>query len=144
MNKQLNGKALDQLIAAQYQLLTEENKAKVNRLVARLADPAVSKAIAYLESCNQDSPLLNAESLATMTPKEYLVMPDAQKKEFLRKEVERIAALPECEHDAAFDALREAVMPKITDLPVKGSDLTYGEYCQKKGLDWRTGEPSRE
>ena len=63
---------------------------------------------------------------------EYLVMPDAQKKEFLRKEVERIAALP------------EAVMPKITDLPVKGSDLTYGEYCQKKGLDWRTGEPSRE
>lgn len=75
---------------------------------------------------------------------EYLVMPDAQKKEFLRKEVERIAALPECEHDAAFDALREAVMPKITGLPVKGSDLTYGEYCQKKGLDWRTGEPSRE
>ena len=70
MNKQLNGKALDQLAAAQYQLLTEENKAKVNRLVARLADPAVSKAIAYLESCNQGSPLLNAESLATMTPKE--------------------------------------------------------------------------
>lgn len=68
---------------------------------------------------------------------------DEQKKEFLRKEVERIAALPENEHDAAFDALREAVMPKITDLPVKGSDLTYGEYCQKKGLDWRTGEPSR-
>ena len=26
---------------------------------------------------------------------EYLVMPDAQKKEFLRKEVERTAALPE-------------------------------------------------
>lgn len=70
MNKQLNGKALDQLAAAQYQLLTEENKAKVNRLVARLADPAVSRAIAYLESCNQGSSLLNAESLATMAPKE--------------------------------------------------------------------------
>lgn len=41
MNKQLNGKALDQLIAAQYQLLTEENKAKVNRLVARLAAPCL-------------------------------------------------------------------------------------------------------
>ena len=68
MNKQLNGKALDQLAAAQYQLLTD--KAKVNRLVARLADPAVSRAIAYLESCNQGSSLLNAESLATMTPKE--------------------------------------------------------------------------
>lgn len=38
---------------------------------------------------------------------EYLTMSDAQKKEFLRKEVERIAALPENEHDAAFDALRE-------------------------------------
>lgn len=75
---------------------------------------------------------------------EYLVMPDAQKKEFLRNEVERIAALPECEHDAAFDALREAVMPKIADLPVKGSDLTYGEYCQMKGLDWRAGVPIHE
>ncbi len=75
---------------------------------------------------------------------EYLVMPDAQKKEFLRNEVERIAALPECEHDAAFDALREAAMPKITDLPVKGSDLTYGEYCQMKGLDWWTGVPIHE
>ena len=74
---------------------------------------------------------------------EYLTMSDAQKKEFLRKEVERIAALPESEHDAAFDALREAVMPKITVLPVKGSDLTYGEFCQKEGLDWRTGEPNR-
>lgn len=75
---------------------------------------------------------------------EYLVMPDAQKKEFLRNEVERIAALPECEHDAAFDALREAAMPKITDLHVKGSDLTYGEYCQMKGLDWWTGVPIHE
>ncbi len=75
---------------------------------------------------------------------EYLNMTDAQKEEFLRKEVEWISTLPESEHDAAFDALREAVMPKITDLPVKGSDLTYGEYCQKKGLDWRTGEPIHE
>lgn len=73
----------------------------------------------------------------------HLKMTEEERKEFLRGEVERIAALPESEHDAAFDALREAVMPKITDLPVKGSDLTYGEYCQKKGLDWRTGEPSR-
>lgn len=75
---------------------------------------------------------------------EYLVMPDAQKKEFLRKEVERIAALPESEQAEACDALREAVMPKITDFPVEGSDLTYGEYCQMKGLDWRTGVPIHE
>lgn len=73
----------------------------------------------------------------------YLKMTEEEKKEFLQGEVERIAALPENERDAAFDALREAVMPKITDLPVKGSDLSYGEYCQKKGLDWRTGEPNR-
>ena len=63
---------------------------------------------------------------------EYLVMPDAQKKEFLRKDVERIAALPECEHDAAFDALREAVMPKITDLPVKGSDDLRGILSKER------------
>lgn len=75
---------------------------------------------------------------------EYLKMPDAQKKEFLRKEVERISSLPESEQAEACDALREAVMPKITDLPVKGSDLTYGEYCRMKGLDWRTGAPIRE
>ena len=75
---------------------------------------------------------------------EYLKMPDAQKKEFLRKEVERISSLPESEQAEACDALRESVMPKITDLPVKGSDLTYGEYCQMKGLDWRTGVPIHE
>ena len=75
---------------------------------------------------------------------EYLNMTDAQKEEFLRKEVEWISTLPESEQDEACDALREAVMPKITDLSVKGSDLTYGEYCQKKGLDWRTGEPIHE
>lgn len=75
---------------------------------------------------------------------EYLNMTDAQKEEFLRKEVEWISTLPESEQAEACDALREAVMPKITDLPVEGSDLTYGEYCQKKGLDWRTGEPIRE
>ena len=35
---------------------------------------------------------------------EYLNMTDAQKEEFLRKEVEWISTLPESEHDAAFDA----------------------------------------
>lgn len=30
----------------------------------------------------------------------------------------------------------------ILNLPVKGMDITYGELCEKEGLDWLTGKPN--
>lgn len=32
----------------------------------------------------------------------------------------------------------------ILDLPVKGMGMTYRELCEKKHLDWLTGEPILE
>lgn len=29
----------------------------------------------------------------------------------------------------------------ILNLPVKGMGITYGELCEKEGLDWLTGKP---
>lgn len=30
----------------------------------------------------------------------------------------------------------------ILNLPVKGMGITYGELCEKEGLDWLTGKPN--
>lgn len=30
----------------------------------------------------------------------------------------------------------------ILNAPVLGSDMTYGELCEKEGLDWLTGKPA--
>ncbi len=29
----------------------------------------------------------------------------------------------------------------ILDAPVRGTNMTYGEFCLKNGLNWRTGKP---
>lgn len=32
-------------------------------------------------------------------------------------------------------------MVRFEDLPVKGSDLFYGELCRQRHIDWRSGAP---
>lgn len=73
-------------------------------------------------------------------------------------ELERIKTLPEVERAQAQadldDEVNRLLFPnweeekakyvKITDLPVLGSELTYGELCRQQHLDWRTGAPIPE
>lgn len=70
-------------------------------------------------------------------------------------EIERVEKLPEGERTAAYldiiDRMNKQLFPtwkdekeqmvSITDLPVSGSDLTFGALCQQEQLDWRTWEP---
>lgn len=75
------------------------------------------------------------------------------KEEYL-SELKRIEALPDMERAQAqsklIDAANRQLFPnweeekaryvKITDLPVLGSELPYGELCRQQHVDWRTGE----
>lgn len=79
------------------------------------------------------------------------------REEYLQ-ELDEVRALPEDQQRDAFEKFQDkwntildptwpsikARLPKLDDLPVDGSDLTYGEYCQMKGLDWRAGVPIHE
>lgn len=73
-------------------------------------------------------------------------------------ELEHIKTLPTVEQAQAqadlSDEVNRQLFPnweeekakyvKITDLPVLGSELTYGELCQQQHVDWRTGAPIPE
>lgn len=73
-------------------------------------------------------------------------------------ELEHIKTLPTVERAQAqadlADEVNRQLFPnweeekakyvKITDLPVLGSELTYGELCQQRHVDWRTGAPIPE
>lgn len=80
--------------------------------------------------------------------------PNLQRKEYLR-EVELIKSLPEYKRFEAYLDLQEKwnpiidpswckikhKLPKIEDLPVEGTDLTYGEFCRVNRWDPHTGRP---
>ena len=76
-------------------------------------------------------------------------------KESYLAEIEAAKELPECERFHAYAKINDAInrqlfpdwdtqkarMVKIEDLPVVGFDLTYGELCHQRHIDWRTGAP---